>query len=419
MSTPTSSTESPLAIDPCLWRLWAKWPRSKEQQRKYHPVICHLIDVASVTRLMWSRALTPAQRARIADGLNHDDSEAAGWLAFWAGLHDLGKASPAFQTQLADKPDGLLIAGWLAQADLNTRGARWAPHGGLSLLLMEDILPRVFGHSEALAERVAAIVGAHHGLFFTREQSADLNQPELIGEVDGPWARVQEDLARRRAAALGVPTRTPTGQLARPDAMALAGLISTADWLGSNTRDYKPTTPITVSPPPLDLATYAARAARQAEQALARVAWDHLDLRDQPRAFSQLFPKITKLRKLQEQVVEIAKLLTGPGLVIVESPMGEGKTEAAMYIADNWSVTLGQRGIYFALPTQATSNQMFNRVKQFLTERFTGEDQRFVNLSLAHGMAALSPEYEELQKQARLIDLVESLEPVKDLSVTG
>ncbi|MBK7600229.1 MAG: hypothetical protein IPJ07_17595, partial [Acidobacteria bacterium] len=50
--------------------------------------------------------------------------------------------------------------------------------------------------------------------------------------------------------------------------------------------------------------------------------------------------------------------LTEPGIVVVEAPMGEGKTETAMYLADHWNATLKQRGVYFALPTQATSNQM-------------------------------------------------------------
>ncbi len=44
--------------------------------------------------------------------------------------------------------------------------------------------------------------------------------------------------------------------------------------------------------------------------------------------------------------------------------MGEGKTEAAMFLADYWAATQQQQGCYFALPTQATSNQMFGRVKK-------------------------------------------------------
>lgn len=72
--------------------------------------------------------------------------------------------------------------------------------------------------------------------------------------------------------------------------------------------------------------------------------------------------------------------------------MGEGKTEAAMYIADRRLAAAGG-GYYFALPTQATSDQMFGRVERFLRNRYPGDT---LNLCLLHGHAALSAEFEAL-----------------------
>jgi CRISPR-associated endonuclease/helicase Cas3 len=66
-----------------------------------------------------------------------------------------------------------------------------------------------------------------------------------------------------------------------------------------------------------------------------------------------------------------------------------------MYLADRWSVSLGQRGCYFALPTMATSNQMFDRVKEFLKDRYPDE---LVNFQLLHGHASLSAEFSELRQ---------------------
>jgi CRISPR-associated endonuclease/helicase Cas3 len=105
-----------------------------------------------------------------------------------------------------------------------------------------------------------------------------------------------------------------------------------------------------------------------------------------------LFPKIIdKPRPVQEKTVELSqKLGNNPGLVIVEAPMGEGKTEAAIYLADYWTVTLGQKGTYFALPTQATSNQMFTRVREFLQTRYP---DLAINLQLIHGNALLSRDF--------------------------
>jgi CRISPR-associated endonuclease/helicase Cas3 len=89
--------------------------------------------------------------------------------------------------------------------------------------------------------------------------------------------------------------------------------------------------------------------------------------------------------------------MSGPALVLIEAPMGEGKTEAALFLADHWTHATGQQGLYLALPTQATSNQMFDRVTRFLAGRYP---QDRVNLHLLHGHALLSDSYGELRRRA-------------------
>jgi CRISPR-associated endonuclease/helicase Cas3 len=92
---------------------------------------------------------------------------------------------------------------------------------------------------------------------------------------------------------------------------------------------------------------------------------------------------------------EIAASFEFPALVLIEAPMGEGKTEAAMYLAEAAATRLQQPGCYFALPTQATSNQMFARVREFLERTAKGD----VNLQLLHGHASLSAEFELLRNR--------------------
>ena len=72
--------------------------------------------------------------------------------------------------------------------------------------------------------------------------------------------------------------------------------------------------------------------------------------------------------------------------------MGEGKTEAALYLADWLQHQSGAGGFYIGLPTQATSNAMWKRVRSFLGQRYS---DKFVNLTLSHSAAALKPEYQE------------------------
>lgn len=111
--------------------------------------------------------------------------------------------------------------------------------------------------------------------------------------------------------------------------------------------------------------------------------------------FTTIFPDLAP-NALQRAASEVARALDFPALVLIEAPMGEGKTEAAMYLAEAAAVSLKQPACYFALPTEATSNQMFSRVREFL-ERTA---QRDVNLQLLHGHASLSAEFELLRSRA-------------------
>ncbi len=137
-----------------------------------------------------------------------------------------------------------------------------------------------------------------------------------------------------------------------------------------------------------------AEAQHLAEQALDRIGW-------RPRrplvsgpvpGFEEVFP--FHPHALQQTVAEAVGSVAGPALVLVEAPMGQGKTEAALYAHLVLQQRLDHRGMYVALPTQATGNGLFPRVKAFL-ERFSAHDK--VDLQLQHGAAILNPEYQELR----------------------
>jgi len=174
--------------------------------------------------------------------------------------------------------------------------------------------------------------------------------------------------------------------------MVVAGLTSVADWIASNEDcfDYCPVVG--------DRPVYAEATARQATKALQKLGWTGWQPPSASKAITGLFGFIDPdgIRPLQAAAGDIADRLVEPGMVFIEAPTGEGKTEAAMLLADRWAVNLQQQGCYFALPTQATSNQMFRRVKDFLAHRY---DRDVVNLQLLHGHSALSAEFELLKHE--------------------
>lgn len=68
-------------------------------------------------------------------------------------------------------------------------------------------------------------------------------------------------------------------------------------------------------------------------------------------------------RPIQEDFV---KCVDCNGIYILEAPMGLGKTEAALYAAYKCLESGWATGVYFALPTQLTSDKMYERMHLFL-----------------------------------------------------
>jgi CRISPR-associated endonuclease/helicase Cas3 len=161
----------------------------------------------------------------------------------------------------------------------------------------------------------------------------------------------------------------------------LTGFVTFCDWIGSNTDWF----PLHVEQPLRNHVTpESARAG--AMVALELIGWHRRAvLLNLP--FSRLFaapdaPLFTP-RPLQETLIFLADQ---PGLYIVEAPMGMGKTEAALAAAYRRWNEGEERGLYFALPTQLTSNRIHNRVSEFLGHVI---DDHSIQ-TLAHGNAWLS-----------------------------
>ena len=199
--------------------------------------------------------------------------------------------------------------------------------------------------------------------------------------------------------------------------MIVAGLVSVADWIGSDEKYFECAVENAfagkINLKQGSLENYLKHAEKQAEAALRQLGWIarkkensavKFDENQSPEEkFQKLFPFIENRRHLQDMAIEISKelgTLKTPGIAVIEAPTGEGKTEAAMFLAEVWNTVLEQNGYYFALPTQATSNQMFGRAEDFLKKRFPDRD---VHLQLLHGHAALSAEFETLKEEFRKI----------------
>lgn len=334
---------------------------------------------------------------RVTELLGLENPRATGkWLAFWAGTHDIGKATPSFQKKCPEVIPLLKGVG----LDVRPIPGKDPPHGTMSTHVLLKLLSqgehRWSNVEGKFARRLAITVGGHHGLFPASKDWGDGEfGPDLLG--GSRWDRARSRLLDYLASTIGVvglPAPQPPPNDCHWFFMVLAGLTSVADWIGSNPRFFK------LAGNNVNLKSYPAQARAAANRALDELGWTGWEpSHTRPASFVELFPWCDPPRPMQDASVRVAERLHGPALVLIEAPMGEGKTEAALYFADRWIHAQRQQGLYVALPTMATSNQMFGRIVEFLRRRYP--DDR-VNLHLLHSGAMLSEQYSQLQREAEV-----------------
>jgi CRISPR-associated endonuclease/helicase Cas3 len=183
-----------------------------------------------------------------------------------------------------------------------------------------------------------------------------------------------------------------------PVAMTVAGFTSVSDWIASDVGHF-PFVGAVGAPCPVDWDECWNQAQSKATLAIRDLGWTLVRPNAARRSFEEMFPQLggsigpPHPNDLQKEILQIPSS-SGPQIIVVEAPMGEGKTEAAFLAAD----TLGNRGFYIALPTQASSDQTFRRAKDFLIHRFPDTP---VHIQLLHGHASVSEDMKALRENAR------------------
>ncbi|XOB98225.1 CRISPR-associated helicase Cas3' [Deinococcota bacterium DY0809b] len=360
------------------WIFWAK--SGNDTHPEGHPLLAHMLDAAAVARAILLRE-PPSTRQTLANALGLSEDEALNFASFTVGLHDLGKASADFQRKWPAGMKRLEAAGF----GYDPAGLLGVAHGPIGEHLTLKVLPQL-GFSNNLSRKLARLLGAHHGFLATGGEVKSAR--DTIKAENGPWDEARLALVKSLWDALGTPlTRSRT--LSTEAALWLMGLTSFADWLASSPeffpygRDLR------------DPRAYLTNALSLAIRALDsdRVKWwSRTPLAPVPPTFKKVFP--FSPNGLQSKVIEGLHNLDGPSLLIIEAPMGGGKTEAALYAHLLLQAKNGHRGLYVAMPTQATGNAMFARVDGFL--RTFGD--RPHDLQLVHGAALLNPDYLKLRE---------------------
>lgn len=327
----------------------------------------HLDDVAAVADRIWAVALTPRQRAWFASSCRVDEATMRAWWVFLAGIHDVGKASPAFQGLVPDLaarvvapelPIGSIVGGAVRHDQVSgailvhSWGNAWAP----------DVVPATW-------QSLAAVISGHHGVLRSKRELSDASFRAL--EPFPGWTPHQRALLDARAERLRLrPDRVPT-PTSSSVVLALAGLITVSDWIGSDQERF----PVTATAERAESTTLAVSAVTSAAWAAPRVTpgQEFGDLFVVARHDPDSVPCTP--RASQRAVIDALDGRNDPCLVLVEDRTGSGKTEAALWAAYR-GLENGARGVYIGMPTRATANQLHQRTERFLARALVDDAAR-------------------------------------------
>jgi CRISPR-associated endonuclease/helicase Cas3 len=327
-----------------------------------------MLDVAAVAGLVWDHCLDREFRKRLDRSLGGD---ARTQIVFLAGAHDLGKASPGFQKKVPYLSEKCRLP--FSPNDMNAR------HEFISAHILNKMLGPTY-------TELARIAGGHHGVF---PRSVELTMG--VGTLGGKdWNAARQELIQQFAQVVKFDLKQAaqaTSEITDPAVVPiLGGFTSAVDWIGSN-QDFFPCAAEFGTPLAISALEYWHNARDQARKALETLGWLPAPSFAGEAPFDTVFSSLVP-NPLQAAAITLASKQTSPYLMIVEAPMGQGKTEAALYAADMAMCRGLGRGMYIAMPTQATGNAMFKRVlDDYLRAR---GHQGKLNLQLVHGDALLA-----------------------------
>jgi len=271
-------------------------------------------------------------------------------MAYFFSLHDVGKVSPGFQAQIScaltqnhgkssfPGTEGVTFQDLLADS---SPLCRYHEEGA------EYHYSRTGGGSLRLDKDLRMLLRLHHGGI--RNKGIPLTASTMGG---GAWVTLRDELTDTLRSIFRN-AEIPSTNKIKANLDELTALLCLSDWIASDESVFEvdPSSPEYT----FDMDVLLDKARRAIlDRNLNR------EIRGLPlnQTFGDMFngwdPK-----PVQQLLIDA---VDGPGVYILEAPMGLGKTEAALYAAYKSMHSGSATGFYFGLPTQVTSNKIHERV---------------------------------------------------------
>lgn len=374
------------------------WAKKNNDRNTWLPLDIHLQDTVSAAQRLWNIWVSDGTKKVISESISGSTEDALNLLTFLAAAHDIGKVTPVFQSKTCNFyeceldqiiEERIITSGLPYEKKVYYTQGSNSPHA----LAGYQILKR-----NKVNESVAIIISSHHGKPADNkdaEQTIGANEENYYvrNSLSAYWIKVQNEFLTFALSLAGYTDTSEIPQPTIPGQVLLSALLIVADWISSNELLY-PHLPVNETGESLDIV----------QRGIS--AWNKLNFPPpwQPD-YSYTQDDFFKLRfnnedhnfepnELQSKSIELAVQIDTPGIFIIESTMGSGKTEAALSVAEIFASKTGKTGIYFALPTQATSNSMFSRMLNWIDHL----DNWAHTVKLSHGKAQFNETFEGLQK---------------------
>lgn len=380
-----------------ILRIWGK-------TNPYHPLLFHLIDTGNIAYALLDAKAFQYQFHLLSKATGCLENDLKYWISYIIALHDIGKCTALFQAKAERKYLEPLIEAGIPFSTLENVNYR---HEAFSGIWIQKHLIKKFGWGKHAARTIASCLRGHHGDFLSKFIKETHELKPIWSVLRGTIVSILQELFLSSMSSKkfswkpnDFPHQSVTGVL-------LSSLIILSDWICSNNSlfinplqnnafgtvqgknnvngksksvaFFRKMVPFVKS-----ANNYRDISMEQAKRAVESMGFNTTHKWEPDASFKNLW-NFNMLRPIQACCENLVKQVQNlPDIFIIEAPMGEGKTEAALYIASILIARRSLAGMYIALPTAATSNQMHKRVNEFMEVHKVNS---ISNARLIHGMS--------------------------------
>jgi len=351
-------------------KLWAK-KKEKDDIFYWLPLKQHLLDTSNIMGQLWNHWLSEGQKELVISMLsNKNEDTGLNTVRFLGAIHDLGKSTPAFQTKKSynnqsyeldiELQERLIMSGFTGLSEMNLANSESSPHAIAGEALLFEY---------GVGDDIGSIIGGHHGKPVdsklviknqTREYISNYFQSDFDESTKIKWRSVQKEIFEWAMEKSNFKAIKEIPTIEQPALVLLEGMIIMADWIASNEEYF-----------PLFLLDDSEEDCNQKERLkygwnkwYKSPVWEYDNYDSIEERYQKRFGFMP--REVQSKFSQIISDSIKPGIFILEAPMGIGKTEAALLAVEQLSEKRKCSGMFFGLPTQATSDGIFKRIEDWV-----------------------------------------------------